>query len=89
MLVSATASRSDSAISLSSASPAGEIAFKISRTQYGRKGWKVTPNFAEDAEEVDFKVLVAAGVLDRVLGNIKQLELAGHAVPERMTVKIR
>lgn len=63
-----------------------EVTFNISRTKFGRKGWKV---YCCDEDDVDFRALVNSGVLDRVLSNIKHLELTGHAVPERMTVKVR
>ena len=68
---------------------AAEVTFSIGRTQFGRRGWKVAPFFDVGEDEIEFKALVAAGLVQRVLTNIKQLELTGHTVPEMMTIKVR
>jgi hypothetical protein len=69
-------------------SSGGNVTFSIKRSQYGRKGWKVMPAPAEAGEEnLNLKTLDIE-IIDRVMARIREIELSGHVVPERMTMKV-
>lgn len=66
------------------------VTFSIKKTKFGRRGWMVMlDGNDEDHETNGMKWMAEVGIMDRVLTNIRDLELAGHAVPEKMTIRIK
>ena len=59
----------------------GEVSFAIRPSLGARKGWKIMPEAGGDA--IDDPEL-----LRRVVDMIKDMEFSGHAVPERITIKV-
>ena len=60
-----------------------EVTFRVKKSNYGRRGWKVMP--AEDS--VCMKSL-GAEVIDRVMTRIRELEFSGRGVPGEITVNL-
>ncbi len=56
-------------------------AFKVSRSKFGRKGWKVMP------EEDNLDLKESAGAIEKVMARIKDLEFSGKDVPDTITVE--
>ena len=50
----------------------------------GRKGWMIMPDNGGGTEEDGGD----PDALQRVVEMIKEMELCGHAVPERITIKV-
>ena len=61
----------------------GELSFAIRPAIGGRKGWMIMPD-GEDAAPSDSD----PEALQRVVEMIRDMELSGHAVPERITIKV-
>jgi len=59
----------------------GEVSFAIRPSLGARKGWKIMPENGGDA--IEDPVL-----LRKVVDMIKNMEFSGHAVPERITIKV-
>merc|ERR1719211_502942 len=59
----------------------GEVSFAIRPSLGARKGWKIMPESGGDAIE-------DPELLKRVVDMIKDMEFSGHAVPERITIKV-
>ena len=57
-----------------------ELSFSIRRHLGGRQGWKIMPD--EDMS------LCSKDALQKVVGMIKEMELKGHVIPERITIKV-
>lgn len=79
---SRTRERSDSStptIPVNPVSQPTEMSFKIRPALGNRKGWKIMP---EEGDSVE------SAVLQKVVALIKELEFSGHAVPERLTLKV-
>ena len=62
-------------------SAAEELCFSIRKHLGGRTGWKIMP---ETASATSMK----PDALMRVVGMIKDMELNGHAIPERITIRV-
>ncbi len=74
-------SASGSVTDLSSA-PSCEVSFAIRKHLGNKQGWKIMPE--GDSGPKAFH----PESLKRVVGMIKEMELKGHAVPERITIKV-
>ena len=59
----------------------GEVSFAVRPSLGARKGWKIMPEAGGDAIE-------DPELLRRVVEMIKEMEFSGHAVPERITIKV-
>ena len=59
----------------------GEVSFAVRPSLGARKGWKIMPEAGGDAIE-------DPELLSRVVERIKEMEFSGHAVPERITIKV-
>jgi len=65
----------------------GEMCFAVQPAPGGRKGWIIMPDdpgspIPRDSSESD------PDALQRVVEMIREMELSGHAVPDRITVKV-
>ena len=57
----------------------GEICFTIRKHLGGRQGWKIMPEKENTLKQTD--------ALMKVVSLIKDMELKGHAIPEKITIK--
>jgi len=57
-----------------------EVSFSIKKSFGSRKGWKIMPD--DEQQNID------ASALKSVVSIIKDMELNGFAVPERISIKI-
>jgi len=62
----------------------GELSFAVRPALGGRKGWMIMPDNGGGTEEDGGD----PDALQRVVEMIKEMELCGHAVPERITIKV-
>jgi len=65
--------------------PAEEVTFALSQRKHGRRGWKVMPDGAGGG---DLRDPVVSAAVERVAAMIRQMEFAGHVVPEKITIKL-
>lgn len=59
-----------------------EVSFTIRKSQFGRRGWKVMPEDNLNLRHVN------GDIIDKVMCTIRDFELSGRAVPERMTLTL-
>jgi len=60
--------------------PGQEVSFSIKKSFGSRKGWKIMPD--DGQQNID------ASALQNVVSIIKDMEIKGFAVPERISIKI-
>ena len=63
----------------------GELSFAIRPAIGGRKGWMIMPDDKEGGSE---EAVTDPDALQKVVEMIREMELSGHAVPERITIKV-
>jgi hypothetical protein len=61
-----------------------EVTFAVSRPKYGRRGWRVMP----EEESGDLRDPAVSAAIEKVAAMIREIEFAGHVVPERITIKL-
>ncbi|TRY78938.1 hypothetical protein TCAL_16728 [Tigriopus californicus] len=59
-----------------------EVSFTIRKSQFGRRGWKVMPEDNLNLRHVN------GDIIEKVMCTIRDFELSGRVVPERMTLRL-
>ena len=75
------------ALTINKSSLTGELIFAVQPAPGGRKGWIIMPeddgpSAPRDSSESD------PDALQRVVEMIREMELSGHTVPDRITIKV-
>ncbi|XP_040568166.1 uncharacterized protein [Lepeophtheirus salmonis] len=62
--------------------PGTELSFTIKPSIGGRKGWKIMP------EETESEPITDPVILKRVVDMIKEMEMNGSVIPERLSIRV-